>query len=160
MVIRNKFNNDEIDVIVDKIFNFIIDEPELTKRSKKHIQSLIENGSFYVAFDRKNNINGFIAKDKLIDKYYELKCWYVFKKYRGTDLSDMLFKAVAVNRDHKYIGTTFQENILTKVKKFGFRKGSYSDIPFKVLLLFLITREWSSIIKHFFKKKSYIFIRL
>jgi hypothetical protein len=159
MDILNSFPQDKVSDVAGQIFTYIQNEPELTNRSLHYIENLLRKKSFYVMMGAKKHIVGFIAKEKLAGNYYELKCWYIIPSERKKRLSEKIFLAAIQDKKHIYVGVTFQKEIVDKLKQYGFRKISLINLPPLVLFKYLSTRQWRSIIKHLFVRKSYLIIK-
>ena len=158
--VSNKFTSKEIKLIINQVFDSILKEGGLSHRSTGYIENLLKNGSFYLAVDDNLRVYGFIAKEKLVDNYYELKCWYVVPEKRRTGLADKLLLAAASDPRHKYIGATYQKRIVERVKKHGFGQISLLALPPKVLFKFVLTRQMNSISKHLFFKRGFFVAKL
>ena len=159
MEIRNKFNEEEIGEIAQQIYLLIKNEKKLTNRRIGEINNLLRDKGVVMVFDRNKKITGFIIKRKLYKNYYEVMSWYIEPVYRGKGVASKLIKNITSNKNQIYFSATSQERIVNIVKKYGFRKGSLSDLPLMVVVKYLITRSHVSIFNFLFKKRSYFLIK-
>lgn len=159
MDISNSFSEHEIPQIAGKIFSHIHSEPHLTNRSMSYIYKLLRSKAFFIMMDKKKQVKGFIAKERLSGNYYELKCWYIVPSERNRGLSKKIFDAATQDKRHTYLLATFQKEIAETLKMDGFQPISFINLPANVLLRYLITRHWSSILRHLFIRKSYLIIK-
>lgn len=121
--------------------------------------NLLVRECFYVMVNPEKHVIGFIAKEHLMDNYYELKSWYIVPSKRSQGLSDKIFLEAIKKKEHIYLGVTFQKEIVKRLQSYGFKQESLTSLPPKVLLKYLITRQWKSIVKHLFIRKSYIVVK-
>ncbi|OQX51055.1 hypothetical protein B5M47_02045 [candidate division CPR3 bacterium 4484_211] len=159
MHIRNQFKSKEIPKIAQQIYNLIQQEKGLTKHPLSSIKKLIKDGSVFVSFNHNSQIVGFVTRKKITTNFFEIRSWYVAPKYRQTGLAgNILRKALKGNR-FNYVAATFQPSIVDIGKKFGFEHATLSDLPPRVLIHFILSRNLSSIFKHLTGKKSTLLIR-
>lgn len=159
MLLTNKIKGSEIDSFSKQIFRSIKSEPNLTNRTLKYIALMLRKSCFYVAKDNKGKICGFIAKERVWGKYYEVKCWYVNHENRGCGLADQLFNKVIEEGGCSYLSSTFDKRIVERLKTYQFKIIKITDLPWRVGLTYICTRNVSSIIKHGFFRKSYLLLR-
>ena len=159
MDIKNKFTKEDSKRLSKQITLLISQEDSLTNRGIKEIEGLIRNNSFFVALGAENKIKGFIVKEKLIQNYYEIKCWYVVPSFRKKGLAIQLLNSAVKDNGHNYIGVTFQDKIVQKVGSFGFKPTSLVKLPPGVLLAYIFTRRPASILKHLFRRKSILLLK-
>lgn len=159
MRILNKFPDRQIEVIAGQIHQMILREINLTNRNLGYIKRMLKNCFFYISLEKEDKINGFIAKEKLIGNYYEVKSWYVTPENRGSGLADKLLLKSIEDLNNNYLSNTFETYIVIKLKSYGFKQISISDLPWKVILYYILTRNVNSIIKHLFSKRSYLLLK-
>jgi 5S rRNA maturation endonuclease (ribonuclease M5) len=159
MEIRNEFNKEEIGEIAQQIYLLIKNEKKLTNRRVGEIKNLLRDKGVVIAFDRNRKITGFIIKRKLYKNYYEVMSWYIDPVYRGKGNASKLIKKITSNKNQIYFSATTQEQVVNIVKKYGFRKGSLSNLPLMVIIKYLITRSHVSLFNYLFKKKSYFLFK-
>ena len=159
MLLTNKIKDSEIDSISKQIFWCIKSEQNLTDRTLKYIALMLKKSCFYVAKDRIGKICGFIAKERICENYYEVKCWYVNHDNRGSGLANQLFNRVVEGDNCRYLSSTFDNRIVEKLKTYHFKIIKLTDLPWRVGLAYIYTRNVSSILKHGFLSKSYLLLR-
>lgn len=158
MLIRNKFQKKEIDRLSSQVFHLIKNEPKLTNRSLGKIINWMENGFLYIALSG-DRVLGFIASEEITDKFHEVKSLLVKKEYRKKGLGDKLMKEAVKEKELNYLISTFQERIVKKAAKLGFKKASFKKLPLKTSLTYILKKNMSSVLKHGFKKRSFLLIK-
>ena len=158
MLIRNKFQKREYDTLSSQIFHLIRNEPKLTNRSLGEIIKWMDSGFLHIALNG-NHILGFIASEKITSNFYEVKSLLVKKRYRGKGLGDKLMKNAVREERMNYIISTFQERIVEKAIGLGFREISFIELPLKTFLRYMSTKNLRSVLKHGFKKRSYLLVK-
>lgn len=159
MVIKNIFNAQDIDRISKQIYIAIQNERELTKRPFENIKKGIKKGNIYVAFDKGDQVIGFIVRERLISNYYEIKSWYISPQNRRSGIGSRLMKLATSVNSFKYLSVTFQSEMIDKLKNFGFKQVSLLSLPINVLIKYIVTRNWTSIFTHIFIKRSYLLLK-
>lgn len=159
MLIRDRFDLDEIERLAPQVHNLILGERLLTPRNTTYIKNLLGRHDFFIALDRDEKVAGFVARERLVDNYYEIKCWYTAPVYRKTGLAYQLLQEAIQQKGFTYIGVTFQDSIIQGVRSYGFEPISLTKLPPKVLVRYLLTRQYSSIWEHCFRKKSTLLIK-
>lgn len=159
MVILNKFTHDQIPIVADQICFLIRQEKNLTNRSKTWIEKLLKKQLFYVAVEGNLMVCGFIAKEALINNYYELKCWYVVPNLRNTGLAQKIFAKAIIGNQQKLFCVTFLPVVVKKVEYFNFKQIALFELPPAVIISYLLTRQRKSVIRHLFYQKSYLLIK-
>lgn len=159
MVILNSFDRTQIEEIAPRIHQIILQEPRLTRRSLDYLKKLLLASSVYVLFDDNKKIVGFVIKENLSGNFFEIKSWYVVPEERGRGLAEKLLIRSTENEGDKYIGATFQPDIAGKVEKYGFIPVPLFRLPIKVVLVYVFSRPWSSILRHLFKKRGILLLK-
>ena len=155
MRILNEFSRSEFLRVSEQIHELIFNEEDLTKRGREEIKKLLEQSSFYVAIEN-NKICGFISRERLKGTYFEIKSWYVIPSCRGTGLAEKLFNKAISDSQNTYICATFKKEVMNKIKLHKFKQIKLTDLPLKVLISYIFSRSWKSILKHLFVKRSYL----
>lgn len=158
MLIRNKFQKRKVDRLSKQVFHLIKNEPKLTNRSLGEITKWIEGDSLHIALEG-DQILGFIAREKITNNFYEVKSLLVRKEYRRKGLGDKLMEEAVKEKEVNYLISTFQEKIVRKAAKLRFKKTSFIKLPLIISLTYISTKKLGSVLKHGFKKKSYLLVK-
>ncbi|OGG03532.1 hypothetical protein A2W14_03025 [Candidatus Gottesmanbacteria bacterium RBG_16_37_8] len=159
MVIKNRFNAQDFDRISRQIYIAIQNERKLTKRPLEYIKKNLKKGNIYLALDRDDQVIGFIIREKIISNYYEIKSWYISPQNRHSGIGSKLMKLATTVNSFKYLSVTFQSEMIYILKHFGFKRIPLISLPINVLIKYIITRNWVSILTHIFIKKSYLLLK-
>lgn len=158
MVIQNSFPKKDHSKIAQEVHDMILAEKRLTPRSYNNIKRLIGENSVYVAQENNQNI-GCIIKEHLADHIYELKSLYVIPKKRRHGVGNALLKISINQKSHIYLASTFYPEIVSALQRYGFTIIQIYDLPFPIIVRYIMTRSWKSILKHLLKQKSYLLIK-
>jgi hypothetical protein len=159
MVIKNKFYSKDIDYISQQIYIAIQKEKNLTKRPLEYIKKGLKIGIFYIALEKSDQVIGFIIKEKLISNYYEIKSWYIIPNKRYCGIGNRLINFALSDKNCYYLSVTFQSKMIDILGHYGFKQISLLYLPTNVLIRYLTTRNWFSILTHIFIKRSYLMIK-
>lgn len=138
---------------VSEIYDCILSEPGLTKRTKKAIAKWILLGNMSVLYD-KENLCGFIVCERLYKNYYEIMSLFIKTAYRNNGLASSLFKSQIEDTTKSYLYSSYNEHVIAMGIKSGFSVSTSSNLPSVVFLVYLLTRNIKAIFKHLFIKKS------
>ncbi len=158
MRITNSIVREEIENVAVQIYTLIKSEPNLTPRSRRWITDLIKKGGFFVALSG-HEVKGFIVREHVWGKYYEIKSWYCVPNARNGGLAHELFRRAIDLPGAKFISVTFFYRMVEKLQRYGYVQIKYIQLPLPVSTIFLIRRPWASVMRHMFKKKSYLILR-
>ncbi len=159
MTILDKFDARQIENIVNEIYAIIIKEPNLTPRSKKWIKKRIREGGLIASMSGNGPVSGFIFREHIWGDYYEIKSWYCRPEDRGRGLAHELFRKAIAIPGKKYISVTFFYSMTEKLRRYGYEITYYYQLPLMVTIIFLLKRPLPSVLRHLFKRKSYLVIR-
>jgi len=158
LFIRNNFPEKKIYKLATEVYSLIKNEDNLTNRDIKEIRKWLSGGFLYLALIN-NQIIGFIAREKTINNFYEIKSWFVRKEYRENGIGGKLIKQAIKKEGLNYLMATFQEKIIKRTAKLGFKKTIFTKLSLSVVLKYLSKRNLSSILKHLFKERSVLLIK-
>lgn len=159
MKIVQKINITDIDTIADQIFTLICNEKSLTHRNHSEILDSLKQGNYHLAMKGNKDVLGFVCRNKLISDYYEIKSWYIKPQYRHKGIGKMVMDSALSGIGAIYLSSTFHPAIRDTLKKYGFRDLSLRDLPLKVVLKYLLSRKYMSILRHIIIRKSYLLIK-
>lgn len=155
--LTRQFEKKNIQDLVNKIYRYIRQDPQLTTRSRRIIRKWFLAQEIFCAFEN-GKLLGFIAVEYICDNYFELKSWYVVADRRGKDIGEKIFKTAISDRSKTFIGVTFQRDIISRLHEFGFEQLSIHKLPLIVAYRYIMSRKLTSVLKHFFKKRSTLLI--
>ncbi|MDO9399338.1 MAG: GNAT family N-acetyltransferase [bacterium] len=151
--IVNHFDNSYKNQVINKIYFFIINEPNLSFRSKKEISKRIDSNEVFCLYN-KNQLIGFIFTTHLSDKLIEISGLYISPKFRNQGLSEFLLKKVTENNNYNYFAATFLKNIIKTLNNMGFIKTSFNELSLGEKIKFIGVRFKIHRIKEVFRHRK------
>ena len=157
--IKNNFPPDTIPKIVEKIYQAIGKEPNLSWRTQKEITRRIRKNQLYIAFIGEEMV-GFIFLRPLGRDLGEINGLYVWPDYRQIGLANKILTFVSQQKYPRYFGATFLPAVAALVESIGFERCDLNYLSFGEKIFFFRERLkphrlWE-VIRH--RKKNHLIL--